>query len=1610
MKHLNDRNQNFEHRFNSPYHTGIKTISGYYYDLLQSGASRTSVLSWYKSTTGVTITNLSNNETYLRKVKAGDNLENRSERSTWRIFDTEYNSDLRIEKTTDKTSYYTWETIYYTINFGNSWATTAEDIIVNDTQLSWLNYSWYNFTGPITHNFRSWANASWWFDFQRSGFDLAPDETGKIELHLTIPSNISGVFVNNSVSITGTVLYENNTNNNSDEISNYIHKNLRLYFTWLTPDNGKVLDNNSLTVEVDWITDQIKNFDRTRSGVEYNIYNTWVLLRENFDNISELWESENTIKDISNNWFTSTGHNTELSNTSRNGKSYFFDGIDGTPDYMELLDSTNAENITGDFSISIRFQRIWLWNYYSSYKTGARLISRDKDQHRSIMVGQKADKDNIWNIKIYYEKWNYKEYEDKIDSNYRYNFVWIRDYANNETKFYLNNNLLGTWALSTASTEERPIFLWAQNSNWDNWFIWYIDEPRIFNYALDETWINMLYKTNLAQTETEKRSFFSTNDTLGELLYEYQACGVNALDDIGCTEIRNVRINKYNNLNITKTSNTWIAQFGDDISYTLTIENNEDFTGTTMKVRDYLDTGLQFQTQTSTNLTPINFYSWNTSSWFYLERSWFQLAPWASWSITFTSTIIDSFVDNFIISGNWLSGYAYNLDGNDDLINLGNSNDFNPWNDDIFISAFIKYDNINTERQMIFARNGSENWTRQCYMNLYITTYGKLHRSIRQNDKTLQSIESNMTLETWHRYRIWAGRDIENDTYELFVNNTEHKTAELTIDWIMTDRWSSNGYIWNAAHWDSNIDFRDRRFDGEIRWLSYYNEFPTESQIQNLRDNMIVTSWLKAFYKADETNWTTAYDSYWSNNWILVNWVSHLSNNEYSYHTYLWRTDGNGSNWADTWVRIPRDEINTGEDVLWNPLWYNWYFTNGIYNIWHLYANNNDIEDDSSVTISYTVMNDLRITKSITWDIYSGGVVSFDIQYWNSWSDAGIDVIITETLGTWLSWIDLWAIRTYEWWQTYTSEIWTIEPWTTWSLVLTATILTWAEWWITLYNTVEIAWTHSDSNTWDNTYTTWFDTLDVLPPWIYFTGSTPASGTISHIPTFTGQVEIIEKYLSWFFWNRNGTEYILSINEHRNIFDIWNYSRTNYEETGLVLAMNFDNLTWFWENAWTVADLSQNWNTWTVHNDTTRTDNWKYNGAYEFDGINDYIDMGSDISITPTDQITFGGYFYIKDISSKQGLIGKHFSSNKWYYLTIVQSYVRWIIWDGSNDFYYNLNFPTTKLEQNWRNHIYVTYDWTIGYIYLNGIEQDRYEKTTTIDYSETRPLKIWTRDTANNDFFSWKVDDIRIYNRALSSWEIRQLYSTNITKLPEEKRWFDLLQGNLNDGTYEYQACAEDQSWLTGCTETRNYTVQTPKTITIKTANPYMSTGDFRLFEQTGTESWRQIFNSSKITTDIPIDITYWSENSSGQSIITGQLFPNSGEIYLAAFKLSWALTVGFTGIWNNNITGFNFTNTNNQYLWPKLNYLNKNYLIIWDVNTNWEWAYDLIYWSDLSLLNTYLTRFSTISKQIYDFDNNNYDTAIEQAMILNAIDLGWYLQDSYLPAWLTKTDFKNF
>ncbi len=229
-----------------------------------------------------------------------------------------------------------------------------------------------------------------------------------------------------------------------------------------------------------------------------------------------------------------------------------------------------------------------------------------------------------------------------------------------------------------------------------------------------------------------------------------------------------------------------------------------------------------------------------------------------------------------------------------------------------------------------------------------------------------------------------------------------------------------------------------------------------------------------------------------------------------------------------------------------------------------------------------------------------------------------------------------------------------------------------------------------------------------------------------------------------------------------------NENTPNDLNNGLVLNMPFSGNT---------QDLSGNNNHGTNFGATLGTDRkGQANSAYEFNGSTNYIDITDANSLDVTQEATFSIWIYQTAINYDTGnnayngrIIEKgnagidngylidaihSASSSQPSYCGSNQGRIRFIGGEGmSANSCYGFN--------NWQ-HIVVTFKDGVIKVYYNGVLNATKTITRKFIPVNNLPVRIGaTQPLSGFEYssFKGKIDDIRIYNRALSEAEIQQLY-----------------------------------------------------------------------------------------------------------------------------------------------------------------------------------------------------------------------------------------------------------
>lgn len=124
------------------------------------------------------------------------------------------------------------------------------------------------------------------------------------------------------------------------------------------------------------------------------------------------------------------------------------------------------------------------------------------------------------------------------------------------------------------------------------------------------------------------------------------------------------------------------------------------------------------------------------------------------------------------------------------------------------------------------------------------------------------------------------------------------------------------------------------------------------------------------------------------------------------------------------------------------------------------------------------------------------------------------------------------------------------------------------------------------------------------------------------------------------------------------------------------------------------------------------------------------------------------------------------------------------IVSNGNYFMYYNGNlfnfrYDTTGAQLLGTTHTYTTtntwyhvvgvYDTSVGangteYIYVNGMQDGSRACTANPNGTNNTQLSIGSRQSLATQYYNGRIDDVRIYNRALSAGEVAALYYQGIT------------------------------------------------------------------------------------------------------------------------------------------------------------------------------------------------------------------------------------------------------
>ncbi len=191
-----------------------------------------------------------------------------------------------------------------------------------------------------------------------------------------------------------------------------------------------------------------------------------------------------------------------------------------------------------------------------------------------------------------------------------------------------------------------------------------------------------------------------------------------------------------------------------------------------------------------------------------------------------------------------------------------------------------------------------------------------------------------------------------------------------------------------------------------------------------------------------------------------------------------------------------------------------------------------------------------------------------------------------------------------------------------------------------------------------------------------------------------------------------------------------------------------NNLKGWWPFNGNANDVSGNGNNGTPNGTSLTADrNGITNSAYNFDGVNDKIGLGNFFNYT-----TFSISLWVKPGNQNGHAViidNNHSGSSNWVFQTIS---------NFSNNGYNFQNSNEVLLStSNW-NHLILSYSSGFVRVYLNSNLVSETQMSLNYNSSPSLFLGYWQVDNAR--FWKGDMDDIGIWNRALTQTEITALYT----------------------------------------------------------------------------------------------------------------------------------------------------------------------------------------------------------------------------------------------------------
>ena len=170
----------------------------------------------------------------------------------------------------------------------------------------------------------------------------------------------------------------------------------------------------------------------------------------------------------------------------------------------------------------------------------------------------------------------------------------------------------------------------------------------------------------------------------------------------------------------------------------------------------------------------------------------------------------------------------------------------------------------------------------------------------------------------------------------------------------------------------------------------------------------------------------------------------------------------------------------------------------------------------------------------------------------------------------------------------------------------------------------------------------------------------------------------------------------------------------------------------------------------------------KFGNALRFDGVNDWVTVADSTALDLSSAMTIEAWVNPSVVGGWQTVLLKEGAGNMAYELYSNNDVSRPAAYFTGTNGTLRSAAGTAKLTANTWTHLAVTYDGTNMKVYVNGVLVRNVLRSGAI-LATDGPLHIGGNEVWGGEFYSGLIDDVRIYNRALSLEEIQTDMTTAI-------------------------------------------------------------------------------------------------------------------------------------------------------------------------------------------------------------------------------------------------------